>query len=170
MYTLETENLKLAILDFVNDRGIIAIDMKFDGKELFDAFLEFSGQHGTEETALDYEIHRTKYHGHFGLIVYDVNYNVRFYMTTTPEKNDYGLTVNIWKDNATRIIENQRVAITKIVTILRNAKLASEDEVNEIMQYVPVVEYGFAIGHRVSDLQKYLIDTKETMKDLRKEG
>lgn len=170
MHTLQAMELKLDMLDFVNVNGLIAIDMKFDGKETFEAFLEFSEKHSDDDTSLDYGIDGEMYHGHFGLIVYDVNYNVRFYMTTNPEKNNFGIRVNIWKENATRIIENQRNAIEKIANILCNAKLATKDDMNEILQCIPIEEYGFAIGHRVPDLQKYLIDEKETMEDLRQEN
>ena len=168
MKKLQAGEFQLDISDFAVGRSIVAIDSKFGNKETFYHFLEFSKKHCLDKTSIDYEIDGEKYHGHFGNFIYDSDYNVRFYMTTDFEDSDYGVGANIWKDNLNSIIEKQRTAIEKIANILSEKNLVEKDEINEILQYIPEEDYGAAISHKVSDLNKYLSDAKEALDDLKK--
>lgn len=168
MHTLQFNEIKLYISDFANIDGIIAFDTKFESKDAFENFLNFSKKYTSDDASIDYNVDKETYHGHFGLIVYDINYNVRFYMTTNRDCYSTGTRQNIWKENVNRILNNQRVAIEKIAQILSDNNLASSDDVNDILKMIPAEEYGFAIGHLVTDLNKYLSDGKETIVDLRK--
>lgn len=168
MFILKFDTLKIPINDFCLDDDLLVFDAKFDSKEDFEKFVAYYENHTEDKFSFDYSIDNAQYHGRFGSLVYDVDYNVRFYMLTTPyEGRNLGLNFDVLHYNMPYILQNHEMRINILIDILKQKSVLNEPDLERLQSYLPVNDYKIDLYRQVKNLQVYLETTESTMADLR---
>lgn len=169
MHSLKFDSFTIDVTDYCQEHNLLVFDIVMENYTVLHNLLHYAALHRTDITAIDYTFDDQKYHGHFGLFVYDPNLRVRLYMTTSADDyGSYGNSYNIFNKNVISIINSHKEAIETIVEVLqRNNLLSPSDEArlsnlsfessyDEIMLY-----------QRVDDMDTYLQATQRTLDDIR---
>jgi len=166
MHCLKFDNFSIDVADYLLDRNWLTFDMKFSNKEDFNKFTEL---HQVSQP-LEYKVDESSYCGYFGAFIFDVDYNVRLYMTTDmqhPAKVDKG---NAFQYNLPHVIQNHEKRINILIEILTQKNLLSENDLEKLSSYLPVTDYKIFMHHQVPNLSDYLKASCSTMEDLRCES
>lgn len=171
IYSLKFDIFDIAVADYVLDyNSIFAFDVTFQSKNLFDDFYSFVYEHSTEDNSFEYKINEKSYHGRFGALIYDTDYNVRFYMTTLSYEDDYNNYESVLRFNLPKIIHNQEKRISALVGILTEKGFITKANLDNFLPYLPYQQDGnMDFTHQVKNLDEYLQYTHSTMNDIRNE-
>jgi|GEM_PF-1324186 len=169
MYLLKFESFELQISDFVSDESIIAIDATFESENSFKQFKSFYYKHIEDKFSFKYELDNVSYFGHFGLLAYDSKFNVRFYLTTTPDSNRPYTDIGVLKYNLAGIINNHEIRINKLIDILLQKGILTSNDAESLSSYLTATDKGIDLKHEVPDLNKYLVSVHDTLDDIRNE-
>ncbi|MDT2400925.1 hypothetical protein P7D43_00955 [Enterococcus avium] len=159
---------------FITDYDLIAFDAKIDPIVLKLSFLPFYGNHITDENLFEFKFDGKTYLGRFGKLVYDKRGNVRFYLTTATIKNESSLGKILYSNDVTMInVVKQTVAqekkINKLIDILKEKNILSDQEINTFEDYLSPTPDGIDINREVRDLKEYLSETSNTIEDIKNE-
>lgn len=169
IYSLKFDVFDIAVTDYVlEDDGFFTFDVTFQSKSLFNDFYSFVCKHLTEDTAFEYKVNEKSYHGHFGALIYDIDYNVRFYMTSLPDKDNDNHFETVLRFNLPKIIHNQEKRISSLVDILTEKGFITKDNSDNFLPYLPYQQdSNMDFMHQVKNLNEYLQYTNSTMNDIR---
>lgn len=168
-HILKFDNFSLLPTDFVLDDNLLAFDLSFDSKESFDKFDLFYIEHIDDKNSFDFQLDNSTYHGRFGALIYDLEYNARFYMTTAPYNMSSPLFMDVINFNTPEILNNHEKRLLSLVEILVEKNILTKDEANAFSPYLTPYEKGIDIKRQVRCLNDYLVATENTLDDIRKD-
>lgn len=169
MHTLKFDSYNLPIDDYVLDDDILVFDTKFPSKDALNAFIQMSSKYCKSGTYYKYQVDTKDFTGRFGNFVYDVENNLRFYMTTSPDTMSYHPHDTVLEYNTSRVINDCERRISMLVDLLQNNGIISSENANMFSPYLqPNGERGVDLCHQVKCLKDYLELTKSTIDDIRK--
>lgn len=169
MYKLKFDSYECDVIDYFEENALFYLDLNFASKEEMDEFLYYYKKYGYGEGVFNYGLDGKNLEGWFGRIVYDKSNNVRVVLAKYMGYEDFARGINIFTNNLVKVLNNNKNAVRELVTIFKDRGLIEESEIKSILQYLPESDYGDEMGQMVDNLEIYLIETKETMADLRKE-
>lgn len=169
MHVLKFETFSFSPIDFVLSGDLLAFDISFDSKESFDKFDAFYVNHITDEKSFDFQIDGTAYHGRFGALVYDLEYNVRFYMTIAPVESSVAIYKSVFEYNAPAVLMNHEKRLNFLIDVLKSKGILNGDDASNLSSYLTVTEKGIDIQRQVRCLSDYLKFSESTLDDIRKE-
>lgn len=174
MESLKFDSFEFPITDFALLGNIIALDASFTTKESFDELQAIASTHNTYGNTYEYQLNEVTYQGRFGNFISDIEYNVRFYMTTTPDNTDYSTqNTNVLNYNLPRILHHQEKQISLLTDMLVRKGVLSSTDADMFAPYLPINEiHDININWwtQVKCLNSFLIETKQTLNDLRQEN
>ncbi|KJJ66858.1 hypothetical protein [Clostridium sp. FS41] len=168
MHYIKFDSFGIEVTDYLLDDNWLVIDASLATKEEFDKFKDFHLQHHlTNENLLNFTLDDTSYCGSLGAYTYDIEYNIRLYVSTIPFKESLS-EESVFSFNLQKVLENHEQRLTAITKILKRNNLLSEDEALDLLPYLPIDHFIFAMHRQVPNLNKYLLDTHSTLEELRK--
>lgn len=168
MHYLKFDSFSIEVTDYLLDGNWLVIDASLATKEEFDKFKAFHLQHHlTDEYLLNFTLDNTSYCGSLGAYTYDIEYNIRLYVSTTPFRESLS-EESVFIFNLQKVLENHEQRLTAITNILKRNNLITEDETLDLKPYLPIDRFIFAMHRQVPNLNKYLLDTHSTLEELRK--
>lgn len=167
MFLLKFDTLEIPINDYLLDGEWLVIDANLATKEMFNKFSDFHLKHHlTDDNPLNFTLNNVSYQGSLGTYIYDIDYNIRLYISTTqinkPLKRRTAYDVNLPK-----IMENHEKRLTTLTQILKRNNLLSNDEELSLEPYLPIDNFMFALYRQVPDLNKHLKENHSTLEELR---
>lgn len=169
MHTLKFDSFSLPIDDYVLDDDILIFDTKFPTRDALNAFLLIHSGHCESGNYYKYQVDAENFTGRFGNFLYDIENNIRFYMTTTPDTMSYHPQDTVLEYNTSRAINDCEKRISMLVDLLQNSGIISSENANMFSSYLPQNgERGIDLCHQVTCLKDYLELTKFTINDIRK--
>lgn len=169
MHILKFDYFSLSPTDFVFSDDLLAFDLSFDSKESFDKFDLFYVEHIDDKDSFDFQLDDSTYHGRFGALIYDLEYNVRFYITTAPHDKRPSPFMDVINFNTPEILKNHEKRLLSLVDLLTKKNILSKDEANTFTSYLTPCENGIDIKRQVRCLNDYLVATENTLDDIRKD-
>lgn len=169
MHSLKIDSFVIDVTDYCQERNLLVFDIVLEDYAVLQNLLHYAALHRTDITAVDYAFDNHKYHGHFGLFVYDLTLRVRLYMTTSVDDyGSFGDSYNIFNKNVISIINNHKKAIETIVQVLECNDLLSPADAAKLSHLSFESSYDeIMLYHRVDDVNAYLQATKSTLDDIR---
>lgn len=170
MFELKFDTFNLQITDFAVDGNLFAIDIHFPSKEYLKKFSVFYSNHIQDEYSFDYVLNGTMYHGRFGMLVYDIDFNARFYMTTVP--NDYILhsSAHVLEYNLLEILTEHEKRISTLVNILFEKNLLNDDDLSKLVSVFGASESEIDFSHKVKNLDDFLLKNGSTLNEIRNDS
>lgn len=169
MHSLKIDSFTIDVTDYCTEHNLLVFDIVMESHTVLDNLLHYAALHRTDITAVDYTFDGQKYHGHFGLFVYDLNLRVRLYMTTSiDDYGSYGNSYNIFNKNVISIINSHKDAIETIVHVLQRNNLLTPSDETKLSNLSFESSYDeIMLYHRVDDVDAYLQATQTTLDDIR---
>ena len=169
MHILKFDTFSLFPADFVLSDDLFAFDISFDSKESFDKFDSFYIAHCDNENLFNFQIDGSAYHGRFGALIYDLEYNARFYITTAPFKYSIPECISVFEYNAPAVLINHEKRINFLIDILKAKGILSQCDALSLSSYLTATEKGIDLERQVRCLSDYLKASKSTLDDIRNE-
>lgn len=169
MHVLKFNNFSLSPTDFAIYDDLLAFDVCFCSKESFDKFDSFYVDHIDDENSFDFQIDDSTYHGRFGALIYDLEYNARFYMTIAPVKPSYTTYKSAFEYNAPEVLMNHEKRLNFLIDILKSKGIINDDDASNLSSYLTTTENGIDIQRQVKCLSDYLKANQSTLDDIRNE-
>lgn len=169
MHILKFDNFSLSPTNFVFFDNLLAFDLSFDSKESFDKFDLFYIEHIDDKNSFDFQLDNSTYHGRFGALIYDLEYNARFYMTTAPYDKSRSPFMDVLEFNTPEVLINHEKRLLSLVDLLTQKNILTKDEANAFSSYLTPCKKGIDIKRQVRCLNDYLVETENTLDDIRKE-
>lgn len=167
MHSLKFDSFNITVNDCVLDGDLYVFDVKFPIKDFFDLFESYCSNHCSDENSFNYSVDGVSYHGRFGALIYDINYNARFYMTTAPNE-PFNTHVSAYEFNMSRIIHNHEERISTLIDILSQKNFLTDSDIAKLSPYLPYKKgCDMDFTRQVKNLDQYLDACSSTMEDIR---
>lgn len=167
MEKLICEGNEISINNYLPKNNLYIVDAKFQSKEEFDDFMAIYEKYEFEKGIFRYEIGGKCFDGWFGRMMYDLNYNVRFYVGVYNEnekldKNDGG---NVYSTG--RSIIGLGKAVRELCGILYEKEILSQEQKDKISEMMNTTETMIELRDLVEDLPLFLKSNHATIEDIR---
>lgn len=167
MEKLICEGNGILINNYLKKNNLYIIDAKFQSKEEFDNFMDLYEKHEFERGIFRFEIGGKCFEGWFGRMMYDLNYNVRFYVGIYNEnekldRNDGGNAYSIG-----RSILGLGKAVRALCSILYEKDILSQEQRAKILEMMDTPETMMELRDLMEDLPLYLKSNHATIEDIR---
>lgn len=170
MHILKFESFNINPTDFVlnTENELFAFDIKFSSKEAFKEFDDFYQKHIDDEDSFDYIVNNESYHGRFGALIYDIEYNARVYILTAPaEMGRSFFTMSVTEFNTPNILINHEKRLNLLTSMLIEKGILNDDEASKFTSYLTTTDNGMDVRRQVKCLNDYLIEISSTLDNIR---
>lgn len=167
MERLICEGDEIEIVDYLEEKGMYTIDMKFNAKDDFDKFLSMYDEHRFGRGIFRFKIGEKIFDGWFGTLKYDKKFNVRIYVAiyNGEEKKKDSRERELY--NAEKSIIGIGNAMRELCKALNKNDVLSEEESNHIIETMKTPETLVEFSSMVDDLPLYLKERNETIVEMR---
>lgn len=167
MEKLICEGNEILIEDYFEERKMYTIDAKFQSAEEFEKFVVIYEKYGFEKGIFRFEIGGKCFDGWFGKMMYDLNYNARFYVGVYDEnekldRNDRGKAYSIG-----RSVLGLGKAIRELCNILYEKEILSKDQKDKISEMMNTPGTMMELRDLFEDLPLYLKSNHATIEDIK---
>lgn len=161
-------NYETPVQDFLMEKRICNIDLKFQTDAEFEKFLSVYEDHRFGKGDFSFKIGEHCFNGWFGALIYDKAYNVRVNACVSDK---YSPTPGRDK---TYSVEKSLVGIANVIRdlcgVLKESSVLSQQQQDKIASELNTPETVREFEPLVDDLPQYLKDNRETMEELKRRG
>lgn len=161
------EGNEIFVENYLEQKRLYALDLKFKSKEEFERFLSIYEKHNFSKGIFRFEIAERHFDGWFGQMLYDENYNVRTYVgiyseNETLDRDDGGKKYSIGKS-----VLGIGNALRELCNILEENSVLNIEQKNRILHMLNTPETITEFQSLVEDLPLYLKSTHSTIDDIK---
>lgn len=168
MAILNCENYEISVQDFLMEKRICTVDLKFQTEAEFEEFISVYEDHRFGKGNFSFKIGEHCFDGWFGALIYDRAYNARVHICVSDERSPVPVR------DKTYSIEKSLVgiasAIRDLCEMLRESEALSQEQRDKIVSGLNTPETVTEFESLVDDLPQYLKDNQETMEELKRRG
>lgn len=168
MAILNCENYEISVQDFLMEKRICTVDLKFQTEEEFGEFLSVYKDHRFGKGNFSFKIGEHCFNGWFGTLIYDRAYNARVHICVSDERSP------VPGRDKTYSVEKSLVSIANAIRdlcgMLQESEVLSQEQRDKIVSELNAPGTVTEFESLVDDLPQYLKDNQETMEELKRRG
>lgn len=161
------EGNEIEIENYLENKKVYTLDIKFENKEEFERFLTIFENHGFQNGIFNFEIGEKYFKGWFGEMLYDKNYNVRVYVGIYDESEKLPRDNNGRAYGIGGCLLRMANAIRELCDILEENNILNNEQKDKIIETMNVPKTTTELRYLVYDLPKFLKESYTTIEDLK---
>lgn len=182
MQSIQFEDFTIRVKDFttleIDEEEVFFItDSEIDADE-FDAFAKYRWNHSKTNEYFEVVFNDQPFHGRFGQLIFsknDLTYKLRLtFVKSIADKMELPKGLNFVTDdheysNLYRKVIEQEVVIERLLDILKDKEVLSDEQVNSIVKITShdTWKNQVALSSEVENLEEYLAKTEDTLSEMK---